>query len=249
MTTCVSSCHSVACQLNVPGGRALGRIDRHNATEARAERANHAGQPQVTNGEVVVVREDLDENRAGRREVVAGRQRRERVLGERDGIFAEDWRLVAMHFQDEIAIANGDELIQLVQHLEQVVGNPIERIGAKRAIESAPRAWLVARTHQMHAEIARRVTVGLIQRQRFLRKRHRLVEAVVARRLLGRHAVDLSVHRIDREHLCDLGVEAGLVVPHVRHCPENRMRLETGRVDGKHLGQLLPRLVGRSASR
>ena len=108
-------------QRGLPAERARGPrprgIERHNATEARAERANHAGQPQVTNGEVVVVREDLHENRAGRCELVAGRQCRERVLRERNGIFAEDWRLVAMHFQDEIAIANGDELIQLVQHL------------------------------------------------------------------------------------------------------------------------------------
>ena len=43
-----------------PGTRG---VERHDAAEAGAERADHAGQPEVAHGEVVVVREDLDEDR------------------------------------------------------------------------------------------------------------------------------------------------------------------------------------------
>ena len=39
------------------------RVERDDAAEAGAERANHPGQAEVAHGEVVVLRKDLDEDR------------------------------------------------------------------------------------------------------------------------------------------------------------------------------------------
>ena len=61
--TWASSCQSVACQLNVPAAARMRRVHRDDAAEAGAERADHAGQAEVAHGEVVVLREDLDQHR------------------------------------------------------------------------------------------------------------------------------------------------------------------------------------------
>ena len=86
--TCAISCQSVACQLNVPGRPRARRVERHHAAEARAERADHAGQADVAHGEVVVTREDLDQNRALRRHVIARAERGERVARQRQRMLA-----------------------------------------------------------------------------------------------------------------------------------------------------------------
>ena len=85
-------------QRRLPGevARRLGarRVHADDAAEARAERADQAGQAEVADREVVVDRKDLDEDRPLRRELVGRGQLLERLVRQRDGVLAKDLRLV-----------------------------------------------------------------------------------------------------------------------------------------------------------
>ena len=120
------------------------RIHRDDAAEAGAERADHAGQADVADREVVVLREDLDEDRALRRELVARRQRAERLLRQRHRVLLQHRRLVLVQPHHDVAVAHGDELVERVHHLQQVVGDVLngsalnDGSSAARAAGSSP---------------------------------------------------------------------------------------------------------------
>ena len=70
--TCASSCHSVARPVERRrAARARGESSVTTRAEAGAERADHAGQAERAHGEVVVLREHLDQDRPARRDAVA----------------------------------------------------------------------------------------------------------------------------------------------------------------------------------
>ena len=71
-----------------------------------------------------------------------------------------------------------------------------KRIGVERALERLARLGFVAGAHQVHARGRRRrgVFAG-IERDGLPRQRHRLLEAIVARRQIRGDAVDLAVGR------------------------------------------------------
>ena len=76
-------------------GRArLGRVERDDAAEAGAERADHAGQAERAHREVVVPREHLDQDRPVRREVPALGERGQRLARQRRHVFAHHRRFV-----------------------------------------------------------------------------------------------------------------------------------------------------------
>ena len=82
----------------------------------------------------------------------------------------------------EIAVLHDFELLELVEQREQVERDLIEGERLERAIEHAARLGLVAGAHQVQSEIAAGADVGGIELDGAPRQRHRLVEAIVARR-------------------------------------------------------------------
>ena len=129
------------------------RIHRHDPAEAGAERADHAGQTGVAHGEVVVLRKDLDENRTLRRELVPRRKCLERLMRERNGVLLQHRRFLLVHAHDEIAVADRLELVEHVEHVQQVLGDGVERVGLERCLERGARRGLVAGAQQVQAEI------------------------------------------------------------------------------------------------
>ena len=91
--------------LELAGGRAFGE----SIVTTRPKQAPSApimpGQPDVPDGEVVVLREDLDEDRPLRRELVALRQRVERLRASGTAYSRITRRLVWMQADDEVAVA------------------------------------------------------------------------------------------------------------------------------------------------
>jgi hypothetical protein len=191
-----------------------------------------------------VLRKYLDQDWAGRVEAVLRRQRLHRILRERNRILAQHGRFVAMHLEHEIAVPYGDELIERVEQRQEIVRDHIERIGAKRAIEGAAGAWLVARAHQVHAEIRRRACIGWIERQRLFCERRRLLESIMACRLLRGRPIDLAVRGIDLKDLRNLRIERRAIVAHVRHRGDQGLRFQIRRIDRERFVQLLACLVG-----
>jgi hypothetical protein len=183
-------------------------------------------------------RPNLNQQRTGGRESVPRRQRADCVLRERNRVLAQHGRLVAVHTEDEIAVAHGHELIEGVEQRQQVVRDDVVRIRLEGAVERAARAGLVPGAHQVHAEIAGRPGIGRIQRERLLGERRRLLETIVTRGLLGRDAIDLAVDGIDRERRRDFLLERRTVVLDVRHPGEHRVRLEVRCICREHLVQL-----------
>ena len=107
------------------------RVERHDAAETGAKRADHAGKPDGPHREVVVLREHLDQNRALRRVLVPLRHRLECFVRERDDVFLEDRRFILVQPDDEVAVADRLELVQRIEHLEHVERRDVVRIDGK----------------------------------------------------------------------------------------------------------------------
>ena len=162
--TCVISCQSVACQEKDPGCARMRRVERDDAAEAGAERADHARAARAC-------------GRRSRR--AAGRSRRGSA---RSGV---KWYLAESVFsascasgiaysritgasagsqlEDDVAFADLDELVELVEQREQVVGDLVERIDLERAVERRRALRFVAGAHQVHAELGVRARVRRIE--------------------------------------------------------------------------------------
>ena len=221
----------------------LRRVHRDDAAEADAEGADHAGQAERAHGEVVVAREDLDENRTARRELVARRHRVERLVREGDRVLLQHRRLVLVHAQDQIAVAHGDELIEAIHHLQEVVGERVVRVGLERRLERRARARLVARAQQLDAEIGERAVVLRVERERAPRELHRFVEAIVVRGELAGRQVHVGVIGRDRERLGRPRLELLRLVLDEGERGAERVRVEARRIDGEGLVDRLARLV------
>src|SRR5439155_7360722 len=93
----------------------------------------------------------------------------------------EHGRLVPLHAKNEVAVTNGDELVQRVHHLKEVERHDVERIDLERLLEHGPRARLVAGAQQMGAEVPQDARVVLVESQAASGEFNGLVEAVVVR--------------------------------------------------------------------
>ncbi len=144
----------------------LRRVERDHAAETRAQRADHAGQAERPDGEIVVLGEHLDQDGPLRRELVLGRHRAERLVRERDGVFLEDRGFFLAQLDDQIAVANGLELVERVEQAERVERDDIVRVDLERGFERRTRLGLVARAEQLRAEVGERARVVGRQRQR-----------------------------------------------------------------------------------
>ena len=179
---------------------------------------------------MVVLREHLDQNRSLRREVVLRRQRLERVLRERHRVLAHHRRLFRVQLEDDVPLADHDELVERVEERQEVVGDDIVRVEAPRPVERLARLRLVARAHEVHTQIGVRAGAGRIERHRFPREPNRIVETVVPGGELPGRAVDLAEGRVDLERPLHFRVEAGTVAADVRDGGRQRTRVEMGRV-------------------
>ena len=112
----------------------LRRVHRHDAAEARAQRAEHAGQAQRADREVVVAREHFDQQRPLRRELPALAERGERLSRQLRHVFPHHRRLFSGHPNHHVAGGDRLEGVELVQHLEQVVGHHVPGIDPERRL-------------------------------------------------------------------------------------------------------------------
>ena len=153
--TCAISCHSVAGPVECARRPRLRRIERDDAAEAGAEGADNAGQADRAHGEVVVLREHLDEDRPGRLELVLLRQRGERLPAPaaRRARASPPLR-PGCRRTIEVAVGDRLELVERVEHRERVVSRRRRSGSALNAVSSdSARARLVAGAQQVHAEI------------------------------------------------------------------------------------------------
>ena len=220
------------------------RIHRDDAAEADAERADHAGQTDRSNREVVVLRKDLDEDRAARYEFVLRRHRRQRLVGERDGVLLQHGRFVLVHAHDEIAVAHGDELVQRVHHREQVEDELVVAVGFERRLEGVARAGLVARAQQLDAEIGERAIVLAVERERAAGQLDGLVEPIVARGELAGDEIEVAVRRRDRQRFGGVRLEVLRLVGDKCQRGAQRERVEAGGIHRQCLVDRLVRFVG-----
>jgi hypothetical protein len=218
------------------------RVEGDHAAEAGAEGAEEARQAQGADGEVVVFREDLDEDGPPRFEAVARGHLRHGVLHHGHGVVPERRSLVWIELDRHGSGLDRLEPVQRVEHLQQVVRDEVVRVGSKRRFERAPRAAFVTDTEQVQAEIRVRPRVVGFERHGLPRQRHRVLVPVVARCAGRNDAVEIAVDRIGGEGLRDGGVVVGCPAGHVGEGGAKRMRLGAVRVRGERACQVFLRL-------
>ena len=147
-----------------------------------------------------------------------------------------------MEPHDDVAVAHGDELVQRVEHRQQVERDLVVRIVLERGFERGARLGFVAGAQQMGAEIGERARIA-VERQTFARQRHRLVEPVVVRGQLARRPIHVAVVRRDRQRLRYRRVEVLRLVVDERDGGHERVRFEVRRIDLECLGQQIPGFV------
>ena len=86
-----------------------------------------SGQADRPDGEVVVLREHLDEDRSCRLELVLLRQRVERLARPWHDLLAHHGRFVGVQAHDQIAVADRLELVDRIQHGELVEDEDVVR--------------------------------------------------------------------------------------------------------------------------
>ena len=223
-----------------PGAR---RVEGDHAAEARAECANHARQPQVPDGEVVVPREHLDEDWPLGLEAIPRRELLQRLLRQRQRILLHHGGFIRVKLHRDVAVRDRDELVERVEQPQQVERDDVVGVSLERAFERPPRAGFVAGSEQVHADVGTGPHVVTVQLERPACQKDGLVEAIAARRLIARHAVDLAVSGVDGKHARQLRVEVLGTAVYVGHAGERRARLEAGRIDGQRPIQRLAGLL------
>ena len=178
-----------------------------------------------------------------RRELVARCQGLERLVRQRQRVLLQHRRLVLVHPQDEVAVANRLELVERVQQAEHVERGDVVRIGLEGSLERDPRTGLISGPQQMRSQIREGVRVPRIEHEPPARERNRLVEAIVVPGQLAGGAIDFSVVGGDGERPGDFGFEVRLLVFDVGERGEERVRVEARRIDEQRLVQPRPRLV------
>jgi hypothetical protein len=81
------------------------------------------GKPSVRTAKFVT-RKDLDENRPLRRKAVALDELLVGLVGERQRVRLEDLGFLWRKLEDEIVVRDDDELVDRVEQVEQVLGDP-----------------------------------------------------------------------------------------------------------------------------
>ena len=193
--TCASSCHSVASHWNSPGPRPR-RIHRDDAAEAGAERADHARA-----GRRCAPR---SRRASGKISIRIGPLRRElvalRAACRAPGARAASRTPAAPALRPCASAArrrrrcDGDELVERVHHLQQVVGDDVERIDLERRFERGARAgsspvrsrWMPRSAERCAGSAASSASARRVSADR-------LVEPVVVRGQLAGDAVHLAV--------------------------------------------------------
>jgi hypothetical protein len=102
------------------GRVSLGRVHGHDTSEARAQRADEAGQPERAHGEIVVHREHFDQDRACGFETVARDKRLVRFCAERERVRPQHGGFVFRQLEHEIA---GVDHVELRERVEQSAGS------------------------------------------------------------------------------------------------------------------------------
>ena len=202
------------------------RVERHHAAEARAKRANHSRKTERAHGKIVVLGKNLDENRPLRCELVFGREGLQGFLRQRHRVLAHHRRFRRIELENDVSLADLDELVERIEQREQVERDLVVRVDLERAFERLTSLRFISRAHQVHAEFGMRPRVLRIERHRFTRKTDRFVEPVVARRELGRDAIDFAKSRIDRERLLGLRVKRVAGSAHIRNRGRQRASIE-----------------------
>ena len=208
-----------------------GRVHRDHATKAGAQRTDHPGQPEVSDGEVIVAREHLDQDRALHLQVVARRQGVERLLRQREYVLLEYRRLIGMHAHDNVTTLERLELVEGVHHAQQVERDDVERIVGEGTLQRLPSPRLVPRPQQVHAELGVCTTVGRIQLKGPSHQRGGFIEPIGTGGVAAGNAIDVSVGRVDGERTGNLCLEVVRAVIEIRHRCTQRARFEAGRVD------------------
>ncbi len=126
----------------------------------------------------------------------------------------------------EISVLHHLELFELVEEREQVEGDLVERERLERGVEYPARLDLVARAHQVQAEIALRANVRRRELDGTPGQDHGFIEAVVARGHFARNPVGLAKVRVDGQDARELGVEGRLVVADVGDAAEECAGIE-----------------------
>ena len=220
-------------------GRARpGRVEGHDAAEAGAERADHAGQAERADGEIVVAREHLDQHGPARRDVVALAEIGERLARQLLDRVAHQRQLLRVDLQDQIADGDRLETVERVEHRQRVVGDDVERVAAERRVERRARRGFVAGAQQVHPERGLRARIGRLDLHRLAPLRHRLLEAVVGGELGADDAIDGARPRPQRQHALRQRVGIGGAILDGRDRRLQRQRLDLIGIDRQHLANL-----------
>ena len=183
------------------------RIDRHDAAEAGAKRAQQAGQPEVADGEVVVVGEDLDEDWTGRIDAVESRQLRQSLRRQRHHVRPQHRRLGGIETDGQLPRLDRGELVERVEQRQEIERDDVVAVQLERRIERLAGRGFIAGTKQVHAEIRLGTSVRGVRRDRLPREVDRVVEPIAPGEQGGRHPIDLAVCRVDGVDVFELGLE------------------------------------------
>ena len=113
-----------------------------------------------------------------------------------------------MHLDDDIAVLDHRELVELVEHHQQVVGDAVERVGIERTLERPPGFGLIAGAQQVHPEFGVRARGVGIHGDGFAGERDGFIEPVVPGGKVGSGAIDLAEAWVDGENPLHLRVIA-----------------------------------------
>src|SRR4029453_18736310 len=107
-------------------------------------------------------------------------------------VLLENGSFFLVESENEVAVPDGHEGVEPVQHPEQIECWFVKRVELEGRFQSLPRRRLVAGPQQVEAEIRQRLRILRFELQSTTYKRYRFVEAVVACSKLACHAIHLA---------------------------------------------------------
>ena len=152
--------------MKLPARAGRGRVDRHDAPEADAERAE-AGEPHRAHGEVGVAREDLDPDGPFDAIAVARLELLERLVGIRGQVRLEQRRLLATDEELQASDALRLVAVEAVEQVERVLGPDVVGIAGEGGLEARPPARDVAEAEQVQSQRGVAAPRAGVETQRF----------------------------------------------------------------------------------
>ncbi len=170
-----------------------GAVDGDDGAEADAEESRAAGQAEGTDGEVLLLREDLDGDRIGEFDAVLGAEFFAGAIEQAEHALAINLGFAIVHAHEEMRILHGFEFGEVIVERDEVVSHDVIRIFLEDVSGELPAFVFLPQAEQVLAELHLGWLIGRGEFQRQALAGRAFCEAIFLGEFLADQMIDFRI--------------------------------------------------------